>query len=1104
MKTELVILSAADVPALIAAMQRVENFIDRVPDEPLMNVAYTCSLTSGPERVAVVVDSLGELRDRFKSVRSRLETGVSRIRDKSGTYYCAKHFLGDGGGKLAFVYPGVMSFYPDMLRDLAIVDPECRGAFDELEEALVGEGAFVPSSFIFPPAEYYRRDADVFSSGAYAQALVSTYSACVAMTRLLAVSGVAPDGVVGFADGDLAAIVGAGAAGEAPARPERLGMIREIYGIVDKAVDHSGLPHIVMLSVLLRREPEAAAKLEEILGGFPPGKVVRSIDFSPRQQTFCVAPDFAEAAIAAFAAAGIRSVRLEFDRPFNTPACEAVVPAIRRFADRWMKAEPRRQVYSCATAAPVDGNIRNARRETAERWSRPVRFAETIRRMHADGYRVFLEVGPRGLLSKSIEEILRGGDFAAVSMNSIHRRGCLHALHALAQLAAFGLDVRLMEYFTRRKARRIDLDSSFISDPRRETELKLSRRFPRMTLLGEAQLRSAGIMPEPTGRRGKVAEREAAKKRNDRARQQFDSGIVDVLVSDADVVAWEQGISLEIRKIFTLGAAPFLADFSIGANPPSYSDPKLQGMVVLSIPAALEIMAETALRVMPSHRLTMIEEFYGSNLEFNDGSLALAIRAEFASSSASGKVFLVQIREDKEGASFAKPAFQGKFLLAENYPDAKPVMVEPHSKPRAVHWSSRDVYPARLCVGKRLRTISSVEAWSESGLDYELTVPRRNDCVAITNLPVWRIDPLFIGAIVSGYQLWHSHERFPGAQSYPVRFRRLELRAPLPKENSSVRCYMRLAGVTKSTHLCDIEVSDGDGGSLLSINGWEEQIAHFSGPFRDIAMQPFTAFVSEPLPEFVLGEPAANHASAWITNIPYPIFATEGGIWQRTFAKVVLNHNERGVFAAKESTAHDRRTEWLFGRIVAKEAVRRFLKEKYQARWAYADVEIFPDKDGKPHPLGAWQDQLQEKIDVAIAHTAQFIVALAASNARVGIDVEINGRTLSEEFIYGVFMPEEIALATRAPNPTLAIIRFWCAKEAVSKALGSGIRWSPREMMINGYKSDLGEITVRLTGEWENNFRRFRGRDIAVSARTFHDHTVASCFIPAAMFDEYD
>jgi phosphopantetheinyl transferase (holo-ACP synthase) len=270
---------------------------------------------------------------------------------------------------------------------------------------------------------------------------------------------------------------------------------------------------------------------------------------------------------------------------------------------------------------------------------------------------------------------------------------------------------------------------------------------------------------------------------------------------------------------------------------------------------------------------------------------------------------------------------------------------------------------------------------------------------------------------------------------------------------------------------------------------------------NDIVLQPATTFISESVSAEMLGDPSTDYASAMITDVPYSVFDRNEELWLKILSAVVLSVPERKEIEEMKWSV-SRRTEWLFGRIAAKEAVRRYLKEYHQARWSYADVQIWPDESGKPQAIGAWGDHLTSRLDVAIAHTSQFVIAIAASNARAGVDAESASRNLSEEFSTGVFIPEEIALATAFPNTSQALLRFWCAKEAVSKALGTGIRFSPKEMVVTGYLPDSGSTIIRLTGAWLDMFKNFRGRDIPVTSRTMRGHALAFCFIPASLFKE--
>ena len=1099
--SELVIVRAKDERALVEEIGRIVAFLDRVPEVPLVDVAYTCSFGEGESVIAVIASDVASLRARLASAASRLSGSVKRIRDKSGTYYFRERLLGPGGGKLAFVYPGVMSFYPDMMRDLVIEHPECRRAFDELEEALAGDQWFTPSSFIFPPAPYYRHDADIFKSGAYAQALVSTYAGCMALTRLLAGCGLGPDGVVGFAGGDLAAMMCSGAAGAEPARPDRIKVIGDIYSIVHKAVNHGGLPEVAMITVLLRREGELA----DVVKALPPDKVMPAVDFSPRQKTYAVAKDFEDEALAAFSAAGVRAMKLALDRPFNTPLCASLVPAIDRFAKGWMKHEPVCEVYSCALADRLPDRVRAARKETAGRWAKPVRFAETVRKMYEDGYRVFLEVGPRGLMTAAVSDTLKGFDHAAIALNSIHRTGRLQVQHAVGQLVALGAKMDIGKFFERRHARRLDFDAAISLTVRKDAEMRLSRSFPKLTLLSsDAFLHGPSMLAVPKGRGARAAARaEAVAQRKARRQQQFDFGAMNPLVSDAETVESSPGVTLEIAKTFRIADLPFIGDFALGTSQVSYSDPNLRGLVTLTPSVGAEIMAEVANMLVPNRTLRRIDDLTCRRMAaFEKGELRIFVRAErVASGTPRESAVKVQVREDTPDSAYTSPVMEATVVLSDEQPEAVPVSVAPLGKPRSVHWSGREIYPSRLCCGRRLRNISFVESWSEAGLDYEMTVPPHAGNVTFTRFPMWAVNPLVLASVADGFALWRSHERFTGAFSFPFRMRRLTVCQTVPDEGSVLKCYMRLTGVTPKSQICDLVVSDGNGNELMTVAGWEELTERVPTEYRDLVLQPALSFLTAPLDPGQLGEPSTDVSSAYITDVPYPIFERNDELWLKTLSHVILDAAERREFANMTGST-SRRTEWLFGRVAAKESVRRFLKDFYQARWSDADVRIWTDDYGKPHALGAWDEFLTTGLDIAIAHTAQFVVAVAAANARVGVDAESVRRDLSEEFAAGVFTPEELELAAQAAKASLAIIRFWCAKEAVSKALGTGIRYSPKEMVVTGYLADTGSVTVRLEGAWADAFKNLRGRDIAVTVKTVRDHTLATCFIPASLFEE--
>ena len=221
-----------------------------------------------------------------------------------------------------------------------------------------------------------------------------------------------------------------------------------------------------------------------------------------------------------------------------------------------------------------------------------------------------------------------------------------------------------------------------------------------------------------------------------------------------------------------------------------------------------------------------------------------------------------------------------------------------------------------------------------------------------------------------------------------------------------MRGYLRLISVTPRSHVADIQISDGNGNSLIHFRGWEELCERVPPEYHQFILRPSEQYLTRELPVELLGNPTTPVAASVATDVPFNIFEHNQELWLKTLAHVVLSPVEREEWLEMQG-ATNRRVEWLFGRAAAKEATRRFLIKHHQARWTNADIPIWPDDSGKPHPLGPWSEHTSTKIDLSITHTSKLIIAAVAANARIGIDIEILGRVLSEDFTRGVFTHED-------------------------------------------------------------------------------------------------
>ncbi len=356
----------------------------------------------------------------------------------------------------------------------------------------------------------------------------------------------------------------------------------------------------------------------------------------------------------------------------------------------------------------------------------------------------------------------------------------------------------------------------------------------------------------------------------------------------------------------------------------------------------------------------------------------------------------VQLRDDTPNSASARPIVEAISLLTATSP--APSSSRRHSRTRAqVNWSGHDIYPDRLFHGESLRIVRHVDIWSEEGIDFEVEVPGRSNAVRHTKIPLFSIWPMLLDGIVSTFSLWRAHEKFAGAISIPFRARRIIFHANTFAEGARLRGYLRLISVTPRSHVADIQISDGNGNLLIHFRGWEELCERVPPEYHQFILRPSEQYLTRELPVELLGNPTTPVAASVATDVPCNIFEHNQELWLKTLAHVVLSPVEREEWLEMQG-ATNRRVEWLFGRAAAKEATRRFLIKHHQARWTNADIPIWPDDSGKPHPLGPWSEHTSTKIDLSITHTSKLIVAAVAANARIGIDIEILGRVLSGRF----------------------------------------------------------------------------------------------------------
>jgi phosphopantetheinyl transferase len=109
---------------------------------------------------------------------------------------------------------------------------------------------------------------------------------------------------------------------------------------------------------------------------------------------------------------------------------------------------------------------------------------------------------------------------------------------------------------------------------------------------------------------------------------------------------------------------------------------------------------------------------------------------------------------------------------------------------------------------------------------------------------------------------------------------------------------------------------------------------------------------------------------------------------------------------------------------------------------------------GKPYLIS----DFTENIHISLAHKGKEAVGIARYGKSVGIDMELMEER-SEGFYDLVFTDHELALL-KGKDQAEWTTRFWVAKEAYGKFLGTGLKGNPKAFEVEQIKDDHCGSTI--------------------------------------------
>ncbi|MFO0576434.1 MAG: C45 family autoproteolytic acyltransferase/hydrolase [Polyangia bacterium] len=338
-------------------------------------------------RLAVVASSPAALRTKLVLAREAQDavTAWPGLHEQ-GVFL---HRRPESPPELALVFSGQGSQYGGMLKELCQRAPQTRPVLDEIDQVLaeLGEPRF--ADVIWQPEREALLGTDTWTTQ------LAVLGADLLVHSALQPLGLRPALVLGHSYGEYPALCAAGAWSLRTA-------LRATHARC-QALAALGPPPGRLISTNAS-EAQAAALQQRFLGR---GFVAAANYNSPEQLVLAVENAIVDEVLGALAEDGVIAQLLPVPQPYHSQLLAPAQPALERALATLPLRPPRTPLLSGvgnSYAADPD----DIRRRLVAQLTEPLRFTGLVRRAYADGIRVFIEVGPRTVLTRLIRSALQG------------------------------------------------------------------------------------------------------------------------------------------------------------------------------------------------------------------------------------------------------------------------------------------------------------------------------------------------------------------------------------------------------------------------------------------------------------------------------------------------------------------------------------------------------------------------------------------------------------------------------------------------------------------------------------------------------------------------
>ncbi len=142
-------------------------------------------------------------------------------------------------------------------------------------------------------------------------------------------------------------------------------------------------------------------------------------------------------------------VKLPVSAAFHTPLVGHAQKPFSKAIREVIFKKGKIPVYANATAKAYPSSAKAIQKQLETHILNSVRFREEVENIHRDGGRIFIEFGPKNVLTKLVENILSGKDFFAIALNENPKKDSDHLFReAMVKLCVLGLPLQIFDPYS--------------------------------------------------------------------------------------------------------------------------------------------------------------------------------------------------------------------------------------------------------------------------------------------------------------------------------------------------------------------------------------------------------------------------------------------------------------------------------------------------------------------------------------------------------------------------------------------------------------------------------------------------------------------------------